>query len=506
MKKNRTLQRSSRVKRSKPAAARKSGKKSARGARSMKQARKSRRPALAGRSRSRAAGGPSARRNAESANESAVSLRVPALQLPEARPFVPQPTNARMLSGERLSILYVVHAFYPDSYTGTEKFVLNLARGMMQRGHRVKVATYGERLPEDAADADGIACASYEYDGIPVLAYRDVREDPAGTTDVAENPRLSAWAEAVLLREQPSLVHVAHAMRGFAFVQASIRLGIPYVMTLTDYWSVCPRLNLVRVDKQLCGGPEGGAACQTRCQIPQAGDRLQAIASLLQGARRLFSPSMFLAAYVRHVLPDLTIEALPHGMRSDTLAANARTYRRGAPLTLVYGGSLSEHKGVHVLVRTMSLARSRRLRLRIYGDGKPEYEAALRRRAAGDRRITFHGAYAESDLPRLYQEADLAVVPSVWYENYPLALHEALASHVPVIASNVGGMAEKIVDGLNGYTFRVGDARHLADRLRLLLRKPGLINGLKANIRANPLPAAEEELGAYESVYFEHAR
>ncbi|MFC4810387.1 glycosyltransferase [Paenibacillus sp. GCM10023250] len=202
----------------------------------------------------------------------------------------------------------------------------------------------------------------------------------------------------------------------------------------------------------------------------------------------------------------MNVEVLPHGMSRGTLAANVRAYRTGAPLSLVYGGSLNEHKGVHVLVRAMSLAPSRRLRLRIYGEGKPEYEAALRRRAAGDRRITFHGAYAESDLARIYQEADLAVMPSVWFENYPLALHEALASDVPVVASNVGGMAEKIVDGQNGYTFRVGDARHLADRLRLLLRKPGLINGLKANIRANPLPAAEEELAAYESVYFEHAR
>ncbi|MFC4810388.1 glycosyltransferase [Paenibacillus sp. GCM10023250] len=285
--------RPSRVKRSKPAAASKSGKKSARGAaRAPKRARASRRPARAGHSRGRrrAAGSPRSRRSAGAAGERAATLQVPALQLPEARPYVPQPPNARMLSGERLSILYVVHAFYPESYTGTEKFVLNLARSMIARGHRVTVAAYAERLPEDAADADGIASRAYEYDGVPVLAYRDVREDPAGSSSIDENPRLSAWAEAVLLREQPNLVHVAHAMRGVAFVQASLRLGIPYVMTLTDYWSVCPRLNLVRVDKQLCGGPEGGAACQTRCHIPQAGERLQAMAPLLQGAQRLFSP------------------------------------------------------------------------------------------------------------------------------------------------------------------------------------------------------------------------
>ncbi|MGO4108187.1 glycosyltransferase [Paenibacillus sp. YAF4_2] len=193
-------------------------------------------------------------------------------------------------------------------------------------------------------------------------------------------------------------------------------------------------------------------------------------------------------------------------MRRETLIPNAKTYRPASSLTLVYGGSLNEHKGVHVLLQAMSLVPSRRLRLHLYGSGNPEYEEVLQQMASGDRRISFRGTYAETDLPRIYQEADIAVVPSIWYENYPLALHEALASHLPVIASGVGGMSEKIIDGLNGYTFRVGDARHLAERIRMLLRKPELINALKSNIREMSLPSADDELAAYESVYYQHAR
>lgn len=430
----------------------------------------------------------------------------PSLQLPEARPFEARVPNERQQSGERLSILYVVHTFYPESYTGTEKFVLNVARSMQQRGHRVKVVTYSGKLPEPASSPDGIASEEYVYDGVPVLAYRSQGADPALSASIVVDPRLSAWEEAVLSREQPSLIHVAHACRGIEFVQAALRLEIPYIMTLTDYWSVCPRSILVRVDNQLCAGPEGGSACMAHCQIPQASERLLALAPLLQGARRILSPSAFLAAYTQHVLPSLRIEVLPHGMRREILVPNARRYRPGAPLTLVYGGSLNEHKGVHVLLQAMSLVRSRRLKLQLYGSGKPEYAEALQRMASGDRRISFRGTYAEAELPRIYQEADIAVVPSIWYENYPLALHEALASHLPVIASNVGGMSEKIVDGVNGYTFRVGNARHLAGRLRMLLRKPQRLNALKGNIRKMPLPSADDELAGYESVYYQHAR
>ncbi|WP_219836933.1 glycosyltransferase family 4 protein [Paenibacillus sp. R14(2021)] len=480
MKRKRKI-RSASVKQSRPSPTSKAAKKAKRSAvHPARPRRKLRTSKKTGRLRHRSGGKRSARRRLKFAAAQSAVLHAPALQLPEARPFEAQPPNERQQSGERLSILYVVHTFYPESYTGTEKFVLNVARSMQERGHRVKVVTYSGQLSEQATSPDEIASEEYVYDGVPVLAYRIQAADPAQSATNVEEPRLSAWAEAVLIREQPNLIHIAHAMRGIEFVQAARRLGIPYVMTLTDYWSICPRSILVRVDKQLCAGPEGGLACMAHCQIPQASERLLTLAPLLHGAQRIFSPSAFLASYTQHVLPSLRIEVLPHGMRRETLVPNAKTYRTGAPITLVYGGSLNEHKGVHVLLQAMSLVPYRRLRLHLYGSGKPEYAEVLKRMASGDRRISFRGTYTESELPRIYQEADIAVVPSIWYENYPLALHEALASHLPVIASNVGGMSEKIVDGLNGYTFRVGDARHLAERLRMLLRKPKLINALRA--------------------------
>lgn len=506
MKRKRKI-RSATVKRSRPSSTTKAAKKARRGAvRPEYPKRRFRNAKTTARLRYRSGGKRSARRRQKSVASPSVALHVPALQLLEAQPFEAQPPNDRQQSGEGLSILYIVHSFYPESYTGTEKFVLNMARSMQQRGHRVKVVTYSGQLPEQAVPTNEIASIEYVYDGVPVLAYRSQAAYPAQSASLVEEPTLSMWAEVILTQEQPNLIHVAHTMRGIGFVQAALRLGIPYVMTLTDYWSVCPRTTLVRVDKQLCSGPEGGLACMAHCQLPHASERLLTLAPLLQGAQRIFSPSAFLASYTQQVLPSLRIEVLPHGMRRETLIPNAKTYRSGATLTFVYGGSLNEHKGVHILLQAMSLVPSRRLRLHLYGSGKPEYAKELQRIASGDRRISFRGTYAEADLPRIYQEADISVVPSIWFENYPLALHEALASHVPVIASNVGGMSEKIVDGLNGYTFRVGDARHLAERFRMLLRKPELINTLKSNIREMPLPSADDELAAYESVYYQHAR
>lgn len=438
-------------------------------------------------------------------NVQTAALRIPALNLAAASAYAAEPIASGRQPGEPLKILYLVHAFYPESYTGTEKFVLQLARTMQQRGHRVKVIACSESLAEPSASGD-IASVEYEHEGIPVLAYRGAAEAEGELMPLFRDPGFAAFADDVLLREQPDILHVAHAMNGTGFIRSALKLGIPYVMTLTDYWLACPKSTLLRTDRQLCAGPEGGSACALHCLLPGAAERLQALAPLLQGARRIVAPSTFLASYMKGAMPSIDVDILPHGMRLEAFVPNARTYRAGDRITLVYGGSLGEHKGVHVLLAAMAMIRSRQLRLHIYGSGDPVYADALKRAAAGDSRISFRGTYAEDDLPRIYHEADVAVVPSVWYENAPLTLREALASRVPVIASGAGGMAEKIVDGLNGFTFRIGDARHLAARLKLLLRNPAILNTLKANIAGMQQPALDAEMDAYASLYASHAR
>ena len=62
--------------------------------------------------------------------------------------------------------------------------------------------------------------------------------------------------------------------------------------------------------------------------------------------------------------------------------------------------------------------------------------------------------------------ADWIVVPSIWWENSPVVIQEAFRAGKPVIGSNLGGIAEKVQDGVNGLLFRVGDATDLAATLR----------------------------------------
>ncbi|WP_157261066.1 glycosyltransferase [Paenibacillus wynnii] len=405
-----------------------------------------------------------------------------------------------------LNILYIVHSFYPETYTGTEKFVFNLARSMQSKGHRVKVVTYSDGMPESYSHTFGeVLYKEYEYEGIPVLAYRHKHMDPAQFFEIG-NMDLTLFAQKVIKKEKPTLIHIGHPMRAMDFIQISKRLGIKYIITLTDFWFVCPAGTMLQKSNALCNGPDMGRNCLTHCQIPNVQQRLSTHVPLLRAASRVFSPSASLAGLVSRNLPDIHVEVQNHGINYDTIRRNERVYQPGDSLTLFYGGSLNTHKGVHLILQAMSMIPSDRLQLKIYGSGPSEYTASLQQAAASDDRISFCGLYSENDIQQIYQEVDIALVPSIWYENYPLALHEALASHVPALVSDIGGMAEKVQDGFNGLTFRVGDAEHLAQRIVELLDNPTLLNVFKANMNQVEIPSIQQEAVAYEGIYHSVAR
>jgi glycosyltransferase involved in cell wall biosynthesis len=96
---------------------------------------------------------------------------------------------------------------------------------------------------------------------------------------------------------------------------------------------------------------------------------------------------------------------------------------------------------------------------------------------------------------------DWCVVPSLWWEIFCLVISEAWAFGRPVIASNVGGPAERITDGVDGLLFELGDARALAETMRRAATEDGLWDRLAAGISSPPSGAAmtREFLAVYRS-------
>jgi glycosyltransferase involved in cell wall biosynthesis len=96
--------------------------------------------------------------------------------------------------------------------------------------------------------------------------------------------------------------------------------------------------------------------------------------------------------------------------------------------------------------------------------------------------VSLAGRYDRRQLPQLMENIDWVVVPSIWWENSPLVIQEAFLHRRPVICGDIGGMAEKVTDGVNGLHFRTGDAASLAQVLLRAVSSPTLWNELRTGI------------------------
>jgi len=100
--------------------------------------------------------------------------------------------------------------------------------------------------------------------------------------------------------------------------------------------------------------------------------------------------------------------------------------------------------------------------------------------------VFLHGPYENHELPALLADTDWMVVPSIWYENSPIVIQEAFRSNVPVITSNVGGMAEKVTNMKNGLHFNVGKPLSLCAVLEKVAKDKNLHKQCVAGIIQPP--------------------
>jgi glycosyltransferase involved in cell wall biosynthesis len=165
--------------------------------------------------------------------------------------------------------------------------------------------------------------------------------------------------------------------------------------------------------------------------------------------------------------------------------------RRG----VLFVGRLTPHKGVDRLLRALPDG----ARLTVVGTGghdprPPERDYPdLLRRLAAEQDVVFRGQVDDAELPGLYRQAAVYVLPSVHETCYGrhiaisellgLSVLEAMASGTPVVCSRVGGVAEIVRDGETGFLVKPGDIEALHDRLDLLLHKPDLARQLGDNAR-----------------------
>jgi glycosyltransferase involved in cell wall biosynthesis len=163
-----------------------------------------------------------------------------------------------------MRILFIIHQFFPEFSTGTERFTLNVAKMHQRNGHRVDVLCCA--LGDGAlwqGEVNNMRRAV--VDGIPVYGLPRPYLGDHAELGIGEYGAAKPLLESFLDQREYDVVHVTHSMRMLPAIELVRDRSIPYVLTLTDFYTICHRINLVRPDGALCGGPQRGEACQKYC-------------------------------------------------------------------------------------------------------------------------------------------------------------------------------------------------------------------------------------------------
>lgn len=256
---------------------------------------------------------------------------------------------------------------------------------------------------------------------------------------------------ACVARVKPDIVHVHNffPLLTPSIYDACATAGVSVVQTLHNYRTICVGALLLRDGKicQTCVGasPYWGTlhACYRDSRLASAG-----VAHMISHHRRRGTwkskVDRFIALtnfarerFIAGGLPADRIVTKPNVvLRSNALQTQGR---HGA----LYVGRLSEEKGIRSLVRAWS---DLDYPLTVVGDG-PLAETL---RAAAGPNVAFLGKVSQARVSEEMVKAAFLVVPSICFENYPLAIAEAYACGLPTIVSRLGAMAEIVSDGVTG--------------------------------------------------------
>ena len=357
---------------------------------------------------------------------------------------------------------------YPPFIGGSEEHVRNLSRGLVQRGHEVAVATIGASDSPAFEDDGGVRVHRLRstIQRIPALM-------PSGRPYAPPfpDPALVYALRRVVRQEQPTIVH-AHNWMVHSFVPLRARSGARLVVTLHDYGVVCAKRTLLFGQRQ-CTGP-GVSKC-LRCAGAHYGAGRGPLITLGNWAM-----SRPLGAAVDMFVP--VSQAVARGNELD---------QRGAPFQVVpnfvpddiadladdghpalaelptgpfwlYVGTLSRHKGMHVLLDAY----------RQISDAPPL--VLIGRRTSDAPQSLPANVIVLGDMPHAavisaWRRSSVGFIPSLLPEACPTVAIEAMACGVAVIASRIGGLPELVVDGQTGLLVEPGDVAALgAAMIRLL--------------------------------------
>jgi len=428
-----------------------------------------------------------------------------------------------------MKILKIIHGYPPLYNAGSEVYSQLLCHGLAKH-HEVHVFTREENpFAKDFIlrhSQDSIQPAiNLHLINIPLekfrYQYQHLEVDEALTN--------------ILSQVKPDIVHVGHLNHlSTSLIFEIAKRNIPIVFTLHDYWLMCPRGQFIQRNSPsneglwaLCDG-QNNQKCATRCyagyfsgaakeistDVAYWSDwvdrRMIHIRDIAEQVSCFIAPSQYL--YNRYIqefnLPQNKVIYLDYGFDLQRLQNRNRV--ASEPFTFGYIGTHIAAKGIQDLISAFSLLKGEK-RLRIWGRPRSQNTHALRAITSElplemQEQIEWLPEYRnEHIINDVFNQVDCIVVPSIWVENSPLVIHEALQVRIPVITADAGGMAEYVHHEKNGLLFKHRDVSSLAQQMQRLVDDPKLAQALGSQgylqSEDGNIPSLPLHISAIENIY-----
>ena len=387
-----------------------------------------------------------------------------------------------------MKICYVTDLFPPCDKGGAEIIAHSEAMVMAKSGHDVCVVTTQPMAhrtePMYVCEERGnLRIYSFDPSGFPLGGVSPYGMEVSRLANLGYaaleiyNSRSRRIVEEILRREQPDIVH-AHSIPWISYgaMQAIDRNRTKYVQSFHTYIYECPKGGLLRRglgnNRRIC--QQSPFACQIHSHL----------------FRRAMPPPACVIATSRFTEKRLSqigyqnVFYLPNGVKTPAQVGNQRNKE------FLFIARLTRDKGGHELIEAFGRAKLHDFTLRVIGDG--EELAALQEQAAPFPNIVFSGRVPHAELGEFYQSCWAVVVPSIWYEVLSTVVCEAMAHGRPVIATDIPGTRDQIIDSETGFLYQIGDIDHLAAFLGRIARDEGLANEMGRRGRERSVLFSEE--------------
>lgn len=416
-------------------------------------------------------------------------------------------------------IIHLPFCFYPDPMGGTEVYVEALARELTKLG------------TDNLIVAPACQNQTYTYNNLVVRRFAISSDIQALKEIYGEGDEQGAKEFGKILdEEKPDLVHLHAFTRGVSLriVRESKSRGIPVIFTYHTPTVSCPRGTLLQWGKTVCNGqieikkctacvlqslgfPQ--AVAQITAHLPPAISKAIAHANLqggiwtaLQMKELIECRSQAFSALTQEVdhliavcnwvkdileinqVPAAKMTVIRQGLCQESRPSPvvAPIKDAGGPLRLVFFGRLDPTKGIDVIVNAMATVPTLNVRLDIYGVSQSgtmtNYEKSLKAQILSDSRISLKSPVPAAQVVETMKQYDLLVVPSQWLETGPMVVLEAFAAKIPIIGSNLGGIAELVRDNVDGGLVEASCVASWARVIQSCCEHPEKVEDWRSNI------------------------